>query len=131
MGLIMTIHLPQLLNFPLSTPSLQSLPPIIGPYFRWIWKMSYLMTSSQMKFTCSYLWDSLPLRHTKCAEYTKHSMDSSKPQELGFPNLALPSQAWFLSQLYDSVLFFWCSNCGIIILNLLFVDDMIITSNDV
>ena len=81
------------------------------------------------KFTCNLLMISL-LNQTRFVTFDVHFMTLNKLHELGLPNSALPSLAWgYMASHYDSTLFLRRTDKGTMLL-LLFVDDMIITGDD-
>ena len=80
------------------------------------------------KFICNLLLVSL-LNQTRFVTFDMHFMALNKLHELGLPNSALPSLTWVTASHYDSALFLCFTDKSTILL-LLYVDDMIITSND-
>ena len=79
------------------------------------------------KFICNLLLVSL-LNRTRFVTFNVHFIALNKLHELGLPSSALPSLSYIANH-YDSVLFLRRTDKGTILL-LLYVDDMIITDDD-
>ena len=91
MELTMRRHFPRWLAFPLFVLLLRFSLPASSHYFRWMWRMPFLMENSQRKSTCSSLLVSLNLQAflTKCVAYVRHYMALSKLHEFRLPGSAL------------------------------------------
>ena len=80
------------------------------------------------KFICNLLMVSL-LNQTRFVTFNVHFMALNKLHELGLPNSSLPSLAWVTWSVIMIVLFLHCIDKDTILL-LLYMDDMIITGDD-
>ena len=80
------------------------------------------------KFICNLLMVSL-LNQTRFVTFNVHFIALNKLHELGLPNSSLPSLAWVTWSVIMIVLFLRRTDKGTILL-LLYVDDIIITGDD-
>ena len=80
------------------------------------------------KFICNLLMVSL-LNQTRFVTFNVHFIALNKLHELGLPNSSLPSLAWVTWSVIMIVLFLHCIDKDTILL-LLYMDDMIITGDD-